>query len=441
MKSLLVKTVRDAGIVGAGGAGFPSHVKYNADVEFVIANGAECEPLLYCDQIVMKRHAKEIVEGLKLVMKGTGAGRGFIALKAKYHDAVEALKEGIASEPSISLHLMGNFYPAGDEQVIVNDVTGRIVPEGGIPLNVGVVVANISSLLNVARAFNGEPVTSRWLTVNGAVSRPYTAELPIGVTFREAIDIAGGPTVSDCVIISGGPMMGKISGLDSVVSKTTSGILVFPSSHPHIQRLAQSPDSILRRTKSSCDQCMACTEICPRFLMGHELRPHMVMRAIAYGLSDSEVVTSSFLCCECGVCSYYACPLFLSPGTVNAYIKSQLAGKGVKNPHNRRTDEVRKFRKERLLPIPRLVQRIGLASYAKQYAPFEEVNAERFLRVSVPLKQHIGVPSVPVIKAGISVGKGSIIAEIPQEKLGARIHAPISGTVIEVSDNFIVIQR
>lgn len=441
MKQELIEKVKNAGIVGAGGAGFPSHVKYDACVNTVIANGAECEPLLYCDQHIMSRYATELVDGMKRIVRGTGAKRGVIALKEKYHASIEALNAVLKSEPEITLHLLGNFYPAGDEQVLVHEVTGEVVPESGIPLNVGVVVANVASLVNVSKSFKGENVTSRCLTVNGAVNAPFTAELPIGVTFAQAIELAKGASVADFKLISGGPMMGKIAQLDDVVTKTTSAILVLPSGHPHIARITQSGDSILRRTKSACDQCMACTEICPRFLLGHNLKPHKIMRAVAYGLSDTQTVTSSFLCCDCGVCSFYACPLFLSPSKVNSYLKSELSVKGVKSPHKNKPDSARSFMAERQLPVPRLVTRIGLDSYAKQSAPFMEVESHSFDSVKVMTKQHIGAPALPVVKLGQSLKLGQLIAEIPDGKLGAKIHASISGVVTEVTDDFIIIQR
>lgn len=439
MSELFIQKVRDAGIVGAGGAGFPSHVKYGAKVEYVIANGAECEPLLYCDQTIMARFAPQIISGLKALMEHTSATHGVVALKRKYSAAVAALREAISSEPSISLHLMDSFYPAGDEQVIVHEVTGRTVPEAGIPLDVNVIVANVASLMNVAAALEGDSVTSRYLTVNGAVAEPFTAKVPLGVSFRELVELAGGATVSDFTVVSGGPMMGKLSSLESFVTKTTSGILIFPSDHPHIKRLTQKGDSVLKRTKSVCDQCMACTEICPRFLLGHNLQPHRIMRSLAYGLADNEVVSSAMLCCECGVCSFYACPLYLSPGVVNGYIKRQLGAKGFRYPKTGIQSNARSYRHERLLPTSRLASRIGIAAYTKQEAPFKEI--PEFNMVKIPLKQHIGAPSEPVVTFMQSVNKGDLIAKIPEGKLGANIHASISGQVTDITDAYIEIRK
>ena len=162
----IVDQVFDAGVVGAGGAGFPTHIKIDCKAEIVIANGAECEPLLRVDQQVMLFHAQEIVAGLLAVKKQTGAQRGAIATKAHYGEAVDALKKAVEGT-GIALHLMKSYYPAGDEQEIVYDLTGKVVPTGGLPLDVGAVVLNVSTLVNIARAMDGIPVTDKIVTVGG----------------------------------------------------------------------------------------------------------------------------------------------------------------------------------------------------------------------------------------------------------------------------------
>ena len=165
MASDIVEKVKAAGVVGAGGAGFPTHVKLSATVDTVIANGAECEPLLHADQHLMARYPEVIVRGLRLAMQATGAERGIVALKAEYEEATAALQRALDGNDKVSLHLLGNFYPSGDEFVLVYDVLARVVPEGGIPLEVGVVVNNVGTLFNVARAAEDISVTHRYLTV------------------------------------------------------------------------------------------------------------------------------------------------------------------------------------------------------------------------------------------------------------------------------------
>lgn len=433
----LAEKVREAGVVGAGGAGFPTHVKYQASVEYVIANGAECEPLLYCDQTVMSRYSDKIVEGMSLAMKEVGAGIGIIALKKKYREAIEALEKAIRGKPSIRLHLMDSFYPAGDEQVLVYEVLGRVVPEGGIPLQVGVVVNNVATLINVANASQGVPVTRRWLTVHGEVRKPVTLEVAVGTSIREVIEQAGGVTEPDHVIIVGGPMMGAVQdNPDAPITKTTSGILVLPAEHSHILRKLQPPNSILMRSKAACDQCMQCTELCPRFLLGHDMKPHMIMRALPYGISDSSIITSSYLCCECGLCTYYACPLFLSPGMINAMLKSELSAQRVKNPHKRADCTPFQFRAERRIPTNRLIERLGLARYDFHTQTADEAYIPE--KVVIPLKQHVGAPAQPVVEPGMKVKEGQLLGEIPSGALSARIHASISGYVMSVGESVVI---
>jgi len=174
-------------VVGAGGAGFPTWKKIDARVETVIVNGAECEPLLRNDQQVLAARTGEVVRGLVLTMASTGASRGVIALKKKYTAAIAALKKEIRDQKDISLHLLESVYPAGDEFVLVYEVTGKVIPPGEIPLKVGVLVSNVETFANISAAERGDPVISRCLTVTGAVREPKTLTLPIGISLKAAV--------------------------------------------------------------------------------------------------------------------------------------------------------------------------------------------------------------------------------------------------------------
>ncbi|MCP4376468.1 MAG: hypothetical protein GY794_09870, partial [bacterium] len=146
----LIETVKQAGVIGCGGAGFPTHVKIDTQADVVIANGAECEPLLNSDQRVMEHYSDELVEGIALVMRQVGATRGIIGLKKAYHGSIDALSSRIASVDGLEIGLLDNFYPSGDEQILLTELTGRIVPEGGIPPNVNSVVSNVLTMVQVA---------------------------------------------------------------------------------------------------------------------------------------------------------------------------------------------------------------------------------------------------------------------------------------------------
>lgn len=171
-KAQLVRLVRDAGVVGAGGAGFPTHVKLAADnVEYVIVNGAECEPLLRVDQQLSERFAPQLLNALDGIVSVLGARKGIFALKGKYKNAIKVLNECIGKRDTLEVFELKDFYPAGDEQVLVYEVTQRIVPEGGIPLMVGCVVINVETLLNVSNALNQIPVSTQ-------PTRPLVSTIP-----------------------------------------------------------------------------------------------------------------------------------------------------------------------------------------------------------------------------------------------------------------------
>jgi len=432
----IVQHVKDAGIVGAGGAGFPTHVKLAAKVEVVIANGAECEPLAHVDQELMIAKAPEVIRGLRAAMQSTGASRGVVGIKRKYTRAIAALRQAMSGGSDITLFELKNFYPAGDEQILVYDVLGRIVPEGGIPLNVGVVVQNIETLFNIDAARRGVPVTGKYVTVAGDVLRPVTVHVPVGVSIREVVALADGSRTPDPVVLNGGAMMGSVvRDLDEPISKTTKLLLVLPKDH-HISFIRQqSRKHFLRRAISTCDQCYLCTDFCPRHAQGHAIEPHKLILMLGSGLPVTDPqLAAAFLCCGCRTCNY-ACPVHLLPGDIAISVKKDLMEAGLKNPYHRETavDPYRDFRR---VPTARLVARLGLMRYDVP-APLTEVGTT-FRRVKLLLKQHIGVPAMPVVRVGDRVQAGDVVGEIPSGKMGARVHASISGVVREVSNAVVI---
>jgi Na+-translocating ferredoxin:NAD+ oxidoreductase RnfC subunit len=444
----IVEQVKAAGVVGAGGAGFPTHVKLAAQVDTVIANGAECEPLLHGDQHLMTRYPEVIVRGLRTAMQATGAKHGIVALKGEYTEAIAALEPVVRRDTDISLHLLGNFYPSGDEFILVYDVVGRLVPEGGIPLEVGVVVNNVGTLMNVARAVEGVPVTHRYLTVTGQVRRPATLRVPIGTSFAQVVAWAGGIdddggrlTPADLAFVAGGAMMGRVVDPTDVVTKTTGGLLVLPTNGAVVRWMTRPLANAVRRGMSTCDQCRDCTDLCPRNLLGHALVPHEIMRAINYGLEQpTHIVTAAVLCCECRLCEAYACPLDLSPMAYYRAVKRELAEAGWKNTVHRRRDltphEMFDYRR---VPMSRLIDKLGLTAYRGLRAPLDEHDWQP-PEVRIPLQQHTGAPSVPIVKKGSAVQRGDLIASIPEGKLGADVHASVSGRVAEVTAQYITIE-
>lgn len=437
MSNEVVRAIQEAGVVGAGGAGFPTHVKVTSKAGCVIINGAECEPLLRVDQQLMRDRASELLQGLSILLDLVGANRGVVALKGKYTKAIEELSLYL-KDPRIEIYELNDFYPAGDEQVLVREITGRSVPEAGLPINIDCIVNNVETVLNVVDAIKGEAVVDTWVTVTGEVTEPLTYRVPVGTSIAEVLALAGVQVSSGLALIKGGPMMGKlVENWDAPVTKTTKGLILLPEDHPLIKARQTRMELDLRRARSVCMLCARCSEICPRNLLGHGIRPHRIMQVVSYSKEDSLVIKSALLCSECGACEYI-CPMDLSPRRVNSMIKAELAAAGVRYQGTGEEPVASSEIENRKIPVKRLVSRLGLEKY-NQPAPLKDVEIKP-ARVVIPLRQHIGALSVPVVQVGDQVQRGCVIGEIPEGKLGARVHASIDGVVIEQDDLHVVIE-
>lgn len=424
--------------MGAGGAGFPTHVKIGAKAEYIILNGAECEPLLRVDQQLLKLFADEIIAGLKVVVQAVGAKKGFICIKGKHKEIVRILEAKLNGITNLELFILDDFYPAGDEQILVYEVTKKVVPEAGIPINTGCIVLNAETVLNIYESTSNYAVTHKYLTITGEVLNPMTVKLQVGVSIRKALKIAGIENLEGFSVIDGGPMMGKvIENFDYPITKTTKGLILLKDGHPLIKRKSMEAKQAFRQSKSACLQCRMCTDLCPRYLLGHNIQPHLIMRKSNFETGDITGFKTASLCSECGVCELYACPVGLSPRLINVYHKKRLLENGIKYSREKDMFTASPIREYRKIPLHRLIVKLGLNEYdvdapmkTIEYCPDE---------VKIPLKQHAGVPAVPIVTVGQVVEKGQLIGEIPDNSLGARVHSSISGRIKEIS-NFITIE-
>ncbi|HTX65813.1 MAG TPA: 4Fe-4S dicluster domain-containing protein [Opitutaceae bacterium] len=435
----LVEQVRQAGVVGAGGGGFPTHVKLAGRADTVIANGAECEPLLHKDAVVMEHQAAAIVRGVQLAMEAVGARAGIIGIKAKNRHAVEAMEAACGGTP-VRVHLLGDYYPAGDEYDLVHETTGRLIPPGGIPLQVGAVVCNVETFANIAAAAEGRPVTTKTLTIAGAVRAPRTLTVPIGTSLRDCLAAAGGATVDDPVLCIGGLMMGETTAdLDRPVVKTTTGAVVLGRDHHVMERKLKPPAIQNAIGKSACDQCRYCTEYCPRFLLGYAVEPHQVMRSLAFTATGADYWNQwAAMCCSCGLCTLYACPEELYPKEACDQSKAEMKKAEVKWTGSM-TVKPHPMRDGRRVPIKTLMKKLHVLQYDHPAPLQEEVLAPR--RVVLALKQGAGSPNQPLVKAGERVTAGQPLGTLPEKALGAVVHAPFAGTVAEVTASAIVLNR
>jgi Na+-translocating ferredoxin:NAD+ oxidoreductase RnfC subunit len=429
MSAITLEQIAACGVVGAGGAGFPTHVKLNTQVEVAILNAAECEPLLHKDKELLKAYAAEVLAGLAAVMRLSQAQRGVVGIKGKYEEVIEILRRQLPSK--VEIKPLSDSYPTGDEFVLVYDVTGRIIPPGGLPKDVGAVVANVETALNIAR---GKPVTRKFLTVAGAVNEPVSIEVPIGATFGDCIALAGGSTADRPAALVGGAMMGRLArSFDEPVTKTTGGLIVLDESHPLMRRYRNDWPVVRRIGAAACDQCSFCTELCPRYLIGHPIEPHKAMRSLGFTLAGEANVIGTLFCCECNLCSLYSCPEDLDPKNVCSRNKRQLMQDKRRWQTEANANRPALHLDNRRAPIKRLTAKLGLQAYHNVGPLISRTVTPA--RVTLSLKQHVGAPAQPAVKVGDRVKAGDVIGRPAAGQLGAWIHASIAGHVTTVNES------
>lgn len=431
--------MRDNGIVGCGGAGFPSYAKADARADTLILNCAECEPLLRLHRQLLKVYTHEILSTLDLIAKTVGAKQVFIGIKGSYKRTTAAVEAELPSFENMKLCRLPEVYPAGDEVVLTYQATGRVVPPGAIPLAVGVTVFNVETVYNVYRALQGKPVTHKYVTVTGEVTSPVTVYAPLGKPIDELLSLAGGVTTDDPVYCLGGPMMGRLGSLSDVVTKTTNAVLVLPRSLPLVQRKLGNTAIDMKRAMAACCQCNYCTLLCPRHLLGHPIDPSSFMLHASNGITNdvTPYVNASF-CSGCGLCELYSCGQGMSPRTLLSACKSGLRKAGVKPPKDVPLRPVDPARPDRMIPLSRLRSRLGLDKYNRSAPILEDpVPVETLF---IPLSQHIGAPAVAAVAAGDTVHAGDVIARAAEDALSVPIHAPVDGTVTAVDEKQITVK-
>jgi Na+-translocating ferredoxin:NAD+ oxidoreductase RnfC subunit len=418
-----IERIESHGVVGAGGGGFPTAVKLRAKASIFLVNAAECEPLLHKDKELLKHQAEPMLKGLRVAMECVGASEAVIGIKNKYEDVMTSLKpqlpEGVRIAP------LSDSYPAGDEFILVHDITGRVIPPGGLPKDVDAAVANVETLVNIGL---DRPVTHKYLTVAGAVRNPVTLCAPVGLSLGEAIQAAGGPTDTPYAILLGGVMMARLAESPAQpITKTTGGIIVLPMTHPLVARHGAQWGQIARVGRSACDQCRFCTEMCPRYLLGHPIEPHAAMRALSFTEPPNPTIAGTLYCCECNLCSLYACPEDLDPKNVCVESKPIARERGLVFKGAPEDVKVHPLADGRRVPTKRLMARLGLNGFRNVGPLVDHPFAPQ--RVVLPLKQHAGAPAEPTVRPGQGVRVGDLVARPAEGQLGAPIHASIDGTV------------
>ncbi len=433
----LCKILRENGIVGAGGAGFPTYAKISDKADTILMNCAECEPLLKLHRQLLATHAHDILKVFALIAKTVQAKEAIIGIKEEYTDTITALEEYLGEFPSIRIHKLPGAYPMGDEVVLIYETTGKVVRPGGLPIECGIAVFNVETLYNAYRAIWEEhPVTDKCVTVVGEVEQPITVRVPIGTRIRDVVSMAGKITTPKPVYLIGGPMMGNFGADYQPITKTTNAIIVLPGEHALVYRKNNRFSIAVARAASSCCQCQSCTDLCPRHALGHPIEPHLFMRAAANkDFGDLEPFLDTMFCSSCGLCENFSCPQGLSPRTMIAEYKNGLRKAGVKPP-TVEAAPVKASREYRRVPEERLMARLGLTQYDKDAVLDDTVRSAK--EVKILMSQHIGAPAKACVKAGDMVQIGDVVGTAT-DGLSVNIHASVSGKVKEVTGEYVLI--
>lgn len=438
----IATVLRDAGIAGAGGAGFPAYAKQAPGrADTLVINAAECEPLLYTDYTLLSEHLPQIIGGAEALAKLCGIGRVILATEKR-----KAAMLGLADHTKLSelatLRILPDTYPMGDEISLIWQSTGRLVQPGQLPITQRVIVQNTETVWNIAAALTaGTPVTRKWLTVTGAVERPAVLCVPVGTPLRELFAFLHIDIPEDYTVLDGGPAMGRaVNWQTAVVRKTTKGVTVLPPATEAALKTRRTPQGNHGIAVTACCQCTRCTDLCPRHLLGYPLQPHRMVRAAAAGTDiDPVLIRSATLCCGCGVCETVACSQGISPKMVISGFKAQLREKKMSFAAPEGVTYAPLPEREwRLVPGERMKALLGVSAFDRK--PVRVPDGFLPTRVEIPLSGHIGRPSVPVVSAGEHVTEGQLIARA-DEGLSLPQHASVTGRVMLVLPDKIIIER
>ena len=434
----LSKILKESGIVGAGGAGFPTYAKLSDKADTIIMNCAECEPLLKLHRQLLKEHVHGILKAFALIQETVQAKEAIIGIKEEYESTIEALEEYIGEFPNMRIHKLPGAYPMGDEVVLIYEATGKVVRPGGLPIECGVAVFNVETVYNVYRAvWEGKPVADKYVSVLGEVENPVTVRVPIGTRISEVVAMAGRITTPNPVYLLGGPMMGGFGKDYQPVTKTTNAIIVLPADHSLVLRKTQKFETAVARAASACCQCQMCTDLCPRHALGHPIQPHLFMRAAANrDFKDLEPFLNTMFCSACGLCEMFSCPQGLSPRTMITQYKNGLRKAGIKPPVVEPTS-IKDSREYRRAWEGRLMARLGLDKY--EHPCLLDDNLRIAGEVKIMLSQHIGAPATACVNVGDSVKAGDIVGAAGNG-LSVNIHASVDGIVQEVTKDYIIIK-
>jgi len=434
----------------------------NEKCRTVIVSALKDNPLSFAEEYLLQREWPKIIDGLKLLMVNHHAEKGIIAVSKSDRPVIADLKHCVEDCDNIDLFFVDNFYPAADQAILIYEITGQLFSRATPAALSGSLVYELRTVINICEAVTEKtPVTRRLLTCTGEVALPSLVLGHLGVSFREVIELCGGATIDEYVILSGAPARGAITtDIDTPVTRSTTTITVLPADHELVKERFQTIGAQIKKSKSVCNQCSFCTELCPVYLLGGKLYPHLIMRQIAYGLAEpEEVILGALLCSECGICEVFACPHKLSPRAVNREIKERLKQEaepeclldgqingnkgddrisdqtdgqisGKLQPHSNR--DYRKVSFERLADL------FSVGPYAEP--PKMELLETSPGQVELLFQEMSAAGVLPRVKPGEEIAQGSLVAETKMPT-GGGLHTSISGKVTFLNKERVIIRR
>ncbi len=430
--------LQNNGVICTGGINLPMSTKLDNQIQTIILNCAQYEPLVKVQTQLLAVHAQEVLRTFSFIGNVLKAEEMIVAVTETEKETVEIVETIALDYPNLTIKLFDGCYPAGDEVVLAYEMTGQVVGPNETVADLGIAVFNVETIYNAYQAiFLQKPVLEKIVSIHGEVRHPMTIKVPVGTQVEDVVKYAGGATCENPAYIIGGPMWGNIGNRFSTITKSTDAVLVLPEEHCVVQKKKTKTSNELKRAAASCCQCMRCTDLCPRNLLGHPIEPHAFIRAASYkDFHNTDIFLNTMFCSTCGLCEMYSCIQDLSPRRLIAEYKAGLKASGIEKPkaENKEIDEDRKYRK---ISMERLTTRLGLSKY-----DFDEEmvqGAIRSTRVKIKLQQHVGSTTHVVVKNKDIVNAGQVIAK-SAEATGTHVHASICGVVCETNEKFIIIE-
>lgn len=421
--SFIKKRLQKNGVVGLGGGGFPSFLKIDKNIETFIINGAECEPLLKSDYFYLKNNLKKILEIANLYREILNLKRVFFAIKGKN---LHLLSEVNLKDFGIEPFLLDDFYPVGDEKILIKLLDDLLIPHGKFPKDFRYLVQNVSTCGAIYDAiFLDKPLTKRYVTVTGEVKKPYVAEVKIGTPIYKLIEMGGIENFKYFEIIEGGIMTGQLSSVDDFINKTTGGVFLLPDNHRAVVERKQKVSYTLKSGFEKCCDCDKCTELCSRANIGLYLKPDRIVKNYGKYFEDSV-----FNCSNCGLCSLFSCPFELSPRNVINFLKKNFKGNGDLKRVN-----IKGEARDIQVSSDRLKKRLNLEKYDVDLKFIGEINFKTEFKIDLPKGT-----KWKDLKIGDSVKEFEPLNEI-LENYGYNVHSPVNGKIDDVGEKFLKIKN